>query len=361
VEWQFICEGITIGGKSSKVMKMRFDVTLFPEDLNTVGLLAKQIEDYGFNGLWTAETAHNPFLPLTHAAAHTSRLQLGTGIAVAFPRSPMVMANVAWDLAEQSHGRFVLGLGTQVKTHITKRFSTEWSAPIPRLREYIESMRAIWKTWQTGATLRYHGEHYRFSLMTPFFAPKPMDYADIPIYIAGVNEGLCRLAGECCQGFHVHPFHTVRYLNEVIIPSVQAGQASAGRTHEPVQLTGMVFVVTGNTPEAIQESDRAARSQIAFYASTPSYNAVLQLHGWGDLAERLGKYIREGRWAEMHQEISDEMLEAFAVVAAPDELPHKLKERYSGLLQRVGYYFPFNPHEQDKVAIWKQAAAVFGH
>ncbi|MBI1277456.1 MAG: TIGR03617 family F420-dependent LLM class oxidoreductase [Anaerolineaceae bacterium] len=338
---------------------MQFDVTIFPKKLNTAGEIARQVEDYGFGGLWTAETSHNPFLPLTHAANATNQINLGTGIAVAFARSPMVMAQTAWDLAEQSQGRFILGLGTQVKAHITKRFGSEWSAPVPRLREYIEVMRATWNTWQTGAPLRYIGESYRIILMTPFFSPEPMAYSEIPIYIAGVNEGLCRLAGEMCQGFHVHPFHTTRYLKELIIPNIEAGAQKTGRSRQDVKLTCMIFVVTGSTPEEIQQSKIATKSQIAFYASTPSYKAVLEMHGWADLAERLTKMIRENRWTEMWTEISDEMMNAIAVVGAPDELPYKVKERYEGLLDRVGYYFPFVPNEADKKVIWEQAAKVF--
>lgn len=341
-------------------MRMLFDVTTFPKDLNSVGKLAHEVEAHGFSGMWTAETSHNPFLPLTHAASATQKINLGTGIAVAFPRSPMVMANLAWDLAEQSKGRFILGLGTQVKAHITKRFSSEWSAPVPRLREYIESMRAIWQAWQEAAPLRYTGEHYRFTLMTPFFSPDPMPYVDIPIFIAGVNDGLCRLAGELCQGFHVHPFHTVRYMKEVIVPNIQIGAERAGRTRADVQLTCMIFVVTGNTDEEVQNSTIMTKSQIAFYASTPSYKAVLELHGWQEVGERLSKLIRESRWTEMWQEIGDDMLNAFAVVAAPDELAHKVKERYEGLLDRVGYYFPFVPGQTDKKAVWEQAAKTFG-
>jgi probable F420-dependent oxidoreductase len=338
---------------------MQFDVTIFPKKLNRAGEIARQVEDYGFGGLWTAETSHNPFLPLTHAASATSRINLGTGIAVAFPRSPMVMAQTAWDLAEQSQGRFILGLGTQVKAHITKRFGCEWSAPVTRLSEYIEVMRATWNTWQTGVPLRYIGESDRIILMTPFFSPEPMAYADIPIYIAGVNEGLCRLAGELCEGFHVHPFHTTRYLKELIIPNIEAGAQKTERTRQDVKLTCMIFVVTGNTPQEIQQSTIATKSQIAFYASTPSYKAVLEMHGWQDLSERLTKMIRENRWTEMWTEISDEMLNEIAVVAAPDELPYKVKERYNGLLDRVGYYFPFVPDEADKKVIWEQAAKVF--
>jgi probable F420-dependent oxidoreductase len=338
---------------------MLFDVTIFPTDLNAAGDIARKVEQYGFSGLWTAETSHNPFLPLTHATAATERISLGTGIAVAFPRSPMVVANVAWDLAEQSKGRFILGLGTQVKPHITKRFSTEWSAPVPRLREYIESLRAIWNTWQNAEPLRYTGEHYRFTLMTPFFSPDPMPYADIPIYIAGVNEGLCRLAGELCQGFHVHPFHTVRYLKELVIPNIQAGAEKASRSRADVKLTCSIFVVTGNNDEEMRNNAIMAKSQIAFYASTPSYATVMEMHGWQDLAARLNTMSRENRWAEMWQEISDDMLDQIAVVALADELPYKVKERYTGLLDRVGYYFPFVPGEADKQPIWEAASKAF--
>lgn len=338
---------------------MLFDVTVFPRNLNKAADVARAVEDYGFAGLWTAETSHNPFLPLTHAAAATRRIGLGTAIAVAFPRSPMITAGIAWDLAEQSEGRFMLGLGTQVKAHITKRFSTEWSAPVPRLREYIESLRAIWSTWQHGAPLRYTGQHYRFTLMTPFFAPDPMPHWEVPVYIAGVNEGLCRLAGELCQGFHVHPFHTVRYLQEVIIPNIEAGAQKNSRSRADVRLSCAIFVVTGRTAEEMQNNRIMAKSQIAFYASTPSYGSVLALHGWGELGERLNRLTREGRWGDLWQEISDEMLEHFAVVAPPDELPYKVKERYTGLLDRVGYYFPFVPGEDDKQMIWDNAAKAF--
>ncbi|MBE2270032.1 MAG: TIGR03617 family F420-dependent LLM class oxidoreductase [Anaerolinea sp.] len=340
---------------------MQFDVTIFPDNLNTVGDLARAVEDHGFAGLWTSETAHNPFLPLTHAAAATKRILLGTAIAVAFPRSPMVTAQIAWDLAEQSGGRFALGLGTQVKPHIEKRFSTEWSAPTPRLREYIESLRAIWKNFQTGEPLRYLGEHYRFTLMTPFFKPGAIDHPDIPVYIAGVNEHLCRLAGEMCQGFHVHPFHTVRYLKELIIPNVEQGAAKTGRSAKDCALSCAIFVVTGNNADEIKQSEVAVKSQIAFYASTPSYSSVLELHGMGDLHVQLNELSRQGRWYEMGDLISDDLLNEIAVVAPIDELAHAVKARYDGLLDRVGYYFPFVPGEADKAALWKNAAAVFSN
>lgn len=338
---------------------MKFDVTIFPDDLNKAAAIARSVEDLGFDGLWTSETGHNPFLPLTHAAGATSRINIGTAVAIAFPRSPMVTAQIAWDLAAQSKGRFLLGLGTQVKQHITKRFGMDWTPPVPRLREYIEAMRAIWASFQTGTPLRYLGEQYKLTLLTPFFSPGAISDPDIPIYIAGVNDGLCRLAGELCQGFHVHPFHTLRYLNDLIIPSIEQGAAKAGRSRSDVALSCAIFVVTGHNQEEIKNNSVYVRSQIAFYASTPSYSSVMEMHGWMDLHERLNLMSREGRWYEMGDLISDDMLNAFAVVAPVDELALAVKARYAGLLDRIGYYFPFIPDEADKAIVWQKAADAF--
>jgi probable F420-dependent oxidoreductase len=338
---------------------MQFDVTIFPDNLNQVPMIARAVEDYGFDTLSTSETTHNPFLPLALAAEHTERIALGTAIAIAFPRSPMVMAQLAWDLAAQSKGRFQLGLGTQVKAHITRRFSTEWSAPVPRLRDYIESMRAIWANWQYNKPLRYAGEHYKFTLMTPFFSPGAIEHPDIPVYIAGVNEGLCQLAGEICQGFHVHPFHTARYLKELVIPNIEAGAQRTGRSRADVTLACSIFVVTGENAEQMRASTEATKSQIAFYASTPSYKTVLDINGWGDLADGLNAMSREGRWQEMGTLISDEMLADVAIVAPVDEVAHALKERYEGLLDRVGCYLPFHPDDKAHERLWHEAAQVF--
>ncbi len=338
---------------------MKFDVTLLSNDLNAIGQIAQQVESYGFDALWTAEAAHNPFLPLTHVAAHTRRLLLGTAIAVAFPRSPMVTAQVAWDLAAQSKGRFLLGLGTQIKTHITKRFSSEWSAPVPRLREYVESMRAIWNTWQNDAPLRYVGEHYRFTLMTPFFSPGPIEHPYIPIYLSGVGDGLARLAGEIAQGFHVHPFHTVAYLKQTTLPAIAAGAEKAGRTRAAVKLACAIFVVTGRNADEMTEHKNDVKRQIAFYASTPSYKPVLDAHGIGDLQERLSGLARKGDWQGMGDAIPDDLLEQIAVVAPMDELAHAVKARYDGILDRVGYYLPFSVEQGDKAPLWRSAADVF--
>lgn len=339
---------------------MKFDVTVFADDLNQAGLLAHAVEEYGFDGLWVAEAAHNPFLPLSHASLTTERISLGTAIAVAFPRSPMIMAQTVWDLAALSQGRFILGLGSQIKPHITKRFSATWGKPIQQLREYIESMRAIWRSYQTGGDLHYQGEYYRFSNVSPFASPAPMPYHQIPIYIAGVNTGLAKLAGELCDGFHIHSFHTPKYLREILLPAFRAGREAAGRS-DPLTLSCAVFVVTGEDEAAVEASKQLTKSQIAFYASTPSYSRVLELHGWTDLIPRLNALLRRNRWKEMHSLISDDMLAAFAVIAPPDELPCKLKERYGGLLDRAGFYFPFAPDDSTKQNIWQHAAEAMGH
>ena len=337
---------------------MQFDVTVMPGDLNAVPYLARQIEALGFAGMWTTETAHNPFFPLTLAATATRRILLGTAIAVAFPRSPLITAHAAWDLATQSEGRFVLGLGTQVKAHIRRRFSTEWSKPAPRLREYVLALRAIWRAWQTGKPLDFRGEFYQHTLMTPFFAPSPLAQPEIPIYIAGVNPRLCQVAGEVCQGFHVHPFHTVDYLREQIIPNIERGAVKAGRTRADVALNCAIFVATGRSTDEIQAATGQVKMQIAFYASTYSYRPVLEQHGWGEIGDRLGLLARQGKWTEMQDLIPDEMLDACAVVAPVDELATRVKARYDGLLDRVGYYHPFVPGERD--AMWRNALDVFG-
>jgi probable F420-dependent oxidoreductase len=335
---------------------MKFDATLSYSSLREVSAIAQAAEQIGFDGLWSTETAHNPFLPLTLAANATQRLDLGTAISVAFPRSPMVTAQLAWDLAEQSGGRFILGLGTQIKPHIVRRFSTVWDSPGPRLREYLLSLRAIWDTFQNNAPLSYKGEFYQFTLMTPFFAPERIKTPAIPIYIAGVNVYLCKLAGELCQGFHVHPFHTTKYLRESILPNIEAGATAAGRSRADIATTCAIFVVTGADADEIAQKTFAVKAQIAFYASTPTYVPVLEAHGWQDLHGKLNALSRSGQWAEMANLISDEMLNEFAVVAAPADLARKVRDRYEGLLDRVGYYFPFEPNVD--TALWQDAVAV---
>jgi probable F420-dependent oxidoreductase len=328
---------------------MKFDITTFVDDLKVAADLGAKVEAYGFDGLWTAEAAHNPFLPLAVMGMTTQKIALGTQIAVAFARSPMTTAQMGWDLQSQTDGRFILGLGTQVKAHIERRFSMPWSAPIPRLREYIESLRAIWQSWQTGERLRYKGDFYSFTLMTPFFSPQPMQYHDIPIYVAGVNEKICQLAGEICQGLHAHGFHTAKYLKEVVLKNVETGLQAGNRSRDNFELVVPIFTVTGETDEEFQKNISETKGRIAFYAGTPTYRVVLEQHGWEAAGEKLSEMARFGKWDEMWKEISDDMLHEIAVVAAPDEIASKIKERYTGLADRVCFGWEIDKANSDTV------------
>jgi probable F420-dependent oxidoreductase len=319
---------------------MKLDVTIAIEDLRDVPSLAREAEALGVDGLWTAETRHDPFLPLALAAENTERVSLGTAIAVAFPRSPTVVAHTAWDLQAASGGRLLLGLGTQVKGHIERRFSVTWTAPGPRLREYVLALRALWEAWQTRSPIAFRGAHYSLTLTTPFFAPRPIEHPRIPIYIAAVNAYNLRLAGELCEGVHLHPFHSVKYLREFALPHIEAGLRKGGRARDAVELACSVFMITGDSAEAVARAREQARAQIAFYASTRTYEPVLAAHGWQDLTPRLHRKSVEGDWAGMATLITDEMLEVFAVEAPLDGLRAALDERYGGVLDRLAPYVP---------------------
>lgn len=329
---------------------MKFDVSIHPASLDEVPGLARAAEEMGLDALWTSETQHDPLLPLALAAEHTQHIRLGTAIVVAFARSPGTLAYTAWDLADASDGRFILGLGTQVRAHIERRFGMPWpESPVGKLREQIAALRSLWRTWQEGEPLNVRGSYYKLSLMTPFFNPGPIEHPQIPIYIAGVNTGLCRLAGESADGFLVHPYHSERYLREVIRPAITQGAEDAGREAGEVRLVVTAFVVT--------EPDEApfAKAQLAFYASTPSYRPVMELHGWGEVADRLRGLVRGGAWDEMAALISDEMLATFAVVAPPEELASSLLERYDGIADRLMLYLPFSLGKQE--TFWRRLAA----
>jgi len=326
------------------------DTGHLPGSLASVPAAVLAAEEAGLDCFWTAETGHDPFLPLALAATLTKRIKLGTSIAVAFPRSPMVTAMTAWDLAELSSGRFILGLGTQVKGHNERRFSVKWDAPGPRMREYVESLRAIWECWQNGTPLHYVGKHYQFTLMTPFFQPNPMPHWRIPIYIAGVNEYMCRLAGELCEGFHVHPFHSIKYLKETTLPNIEAGLKKSGRQRGDISLSTSLFVVTGDTPDEIEAAKGPVRQQISFYASTRTYRGVLETHGWGGMSEKLNHLSVQGDWGGMADLITDEMLDVYAVIGRWDEIVDKVKERYEGIIDRLSFYFPYSPSDREKWA-----------
>jgi probable F420-dependent oxidoreductase len=333
---------------------MKFDATLPPTGLKDVPAIATAAEQIGFDALWTQETQHDPFLPGALIAEHTTRLGFGTGIAVSFARSPANLAYTAWDLAAQSGGRFLLGLGTQVKAHIERRFGQPWpDSPVKKLREQIEVIRAFWDGWQNGTKLNYRGEYYKITLLSPFFNPGGIEHPDIPIYIAGVNTGLARLAGELCEGFHAHPFHSIPYMKEVVLPAIEEGAQKAGRKREDISVAMTAFVATSS------EEMNFARAQISFYASTPSYRSVMDLHGWAGVAEKLSAHAAKGEWMEMPMLISDEMLSEFCLVTEEGKLAEGLKQRYAGIADRLSVYTPFVPGEKDEW--WQALARDFNH
>jgi probable F420-dependent oxidoreductase len=303
--------------------------------LATVVADAQAHEDAGCGGLWVGELAHDPFLQVLQASHGASRITIGTGIGVAFARTPMTLAYLGWDLQQYLGGRFVLGLGTQVKPHIERRFSMPWSEPARRLRELVLATRAIWQAWQEGERLSFEGEFYRHTLMTPMFTPERSELAPPPIFLAAIGERMAEVVGEVGDGFIAHPFSTSEYLRDVTIPSIRRGTEIAGRDRKAVQVGGKSFVVTGADDEAIDTARRRVRGQIAFYASTPAYRPVLDVHGWGDLQPRLTALSKEGRWDEMGAEISDEVLEAFAAVGSPAEVGATLARRFAGLADRL--------------------------
>jgi probable F420-dependent oxidoreductase len=325
-------------------------------DLHDAGARAKDAEAAGYSGVWTAETSHDPFFPLLLAAEHTEHIELGTSIAVAFARNPMLLANIGWDLQAFSRGRFVLGLGSQIKPHIEKRFSMPWSHPAQRMRELILAVRAIWDCWLNGTPLAFRGEFYKHTLMTPFFTPPAADLADVgvpKIFLAGVGGLMTEVAGEVCDGFICHGFTTERYLREVTIPALERGRAKAGRTMEGFEVVGPSFVVTGANEEQLAAAANGTRQQIAFYGSTPAYRGVLELHGWGALQDELNALSKQGRWAEMGALIDDEVLNTFAVVGEPEQIAPELHRRYGDVIQRVSFYAPY---ESDR-SRWEQVIA----
>ena len=342
---------------------MKLDTSLPSVSLKDIPAIAKAAEEVGFDALWTSETQHDPFLPCALIAEHTSKLNFGTAIAVSFARSPATIAYTAWDLAAQSNGRFILGLGTQVKAHIERRFGMPWPESVTdKLREQIQAIRALWDTWQNGTKLNFRGGYYKLTLMSPFFKPPPLPSPifnenggglgeGIPIYIAGVNTGLAKLAGELCEGFHVHPFHSPRYLREVMLSAIEEAAKKGKRKKKDVTISVTAFVATS------PEEENFARTQISFYASTPSYRSVMDFHGWGETAEKLSAHAARGEWAEMPMLITDEMLNEFCLITSPEKVADELKTRYDGIADRLTLYTPFVPGEKDE--FWKTLIKEF--
>jgi probable F420-dependent oxidoreductase len=323
---------------------MKVDAMLRGAGLAELAAEAREREAAGIDGLWSYEGPHDPFLPLMPVAEHTSRLAVGTAIAVAFARNPMSTAYLANDLQVHSEGRFLLGLGSQVKPHIERRFAMPWSHPARRMREYVQALRAIWVAWETGERLAFRGEFYAHTLMTPFFSPGPNPYGPPAVYLAAVGDQMTRVAGEVCDGLLPHAFTTERYLREHTLPVLEEGLAASGRARSGITIAFSGFVVSGATEEQMAAAARGVREQIAFYGSTPAYRPVLDLHGWGELGVELNRLSRgadPARWQRMGELIDDEVLGTFAVVAEPDRLGPAILARFGGLVDRFTFYAPY--------------------
>lgn len=314
-------------------------------ELHRAGERARDMARLGYDGLWLAEAGRTAYLTCAATALAAPELDVGTAVATAFPRSPMVTAQIAWELAEATNGRFILGLGTQIKAHIERRFSTVYDHPGARLREYVLALRAIFRAFSGQERLNFKGDFYSFSLLG-LWTPGPIANPQIPIYLAAVRPWMLRAAGEVADGVHVHPFHSRRYLDEVIVPNVAKGARGADRDPKAVRLVCPVFPIVGDSEEERAEWRQRARFQIAFYGSTPAYAGVFELHGWEGVSQRLTELQRAGDIAAMADTITDEMLDVYAITATWDELPKRIVEKYKGVADRIILYFASDAWEK---------------
>ena len=319
---------------------MKLDAALIVQDLAKAGEAARALEEAGFDGGFSFEGPHDPFFPLVLAAQATTRLELGTAVAIAFARNPMIVAQLAWDLQALSRGRFILGLGSQIRAHIERRFGQPWSHPASRMREFVLALRAIWAAWQDRRKLDFRGEFYQHTLMTPFFDPGPLDCPKPRVFLAGVGPRMTEVAGEVADGFLVHPFHTSEFVRDQTLPALDRGLARAGRRRDELEIACQIMIAVGRDREELANAREAVRGQIAFYGSTPAYRGVLVQHGWEDLQPELNRLSKSGAWPEMAKRVSDEMVDAVAVAGTPEEIAAKLVAR-CGFAQRIALVTPY--------------------
>jgi len=319
---------------------MKIDTTLLGS-LEETGTVAAHLEGLNYDGAYTFEGPHDPFFPLVVAAQQTERMELCTAVAIAFARNPMLLANIGWDLQAFSKGRFILGLGSQIRPHITRRFSMPWSRPAARMREMVMAIKAIWKNWGEGGKLDFDGEFYQHTLMTPMFNPGPNPYGDPKIYVAGVGPKMTEVAAEVADGFFTHPFHTEKSWRENTLPALEAGLAKAGRDRKNFDVSFQLMVVSGHNDEEFEKAAGIVRQQIAFYGSTPAYRVALEAHGWGDLQTELNLLSKKGDWVEMGKRVSDEVMQAFAVVGPMNEIAGKIQARIGKYADRVSFGVPY--------------------
>jgi probable F420-dependent oxidoreductase len=328
---------------------MLVDAAGYASSVDEAGEGARRAERLGYDGWWSFETKHDPFLGCAIGAERTERVSVGTCIAVAFARNPMTVAVQANDVQALSGGRFVLGLGTQIKPHITKRYSMEWSHPAARMREFVLAVRAIWEAWATSSLLDFRGEFYSHTLMTPFFDPGANPHGPPPIVLAAVGPMMTEAAGEVADGMFCHAFSTERYLREVTLPALRRGAEKAGRTLAGFELSAPSFIVAADTEEERRAGVAAVRSQIGFYGSTPAYRPVLEVHGWGELQDELNALTKRGAWDEVADAIDDEVLETFAVIGTPEEAVEEVRRRYGDVATRFTLTIP-DGADQDRWA-----------
>ena len=326
---------------------MKFDAMLLDYKLDQVADYTKAVEAAGFDGLVLGEAKTDPFPGLTLVAEHSKKMNLGPGIAVAFARSPGTLAYLGWNLAEYSQGRFIMGLGTQVRAHNERRFGVKWEKPVKKMRETILAMRAFWDCWQNGTPFRYRGEFFNLKLMAPFFNPGPHDYPDVPVYIAAVNKMMLQLSGEICDGTYLHALHTVPYIKEFALPHIHAGAEKAGRNPDDIKVCTGIFVIPTDEAELAAKTEDFIREQLSFYMSTPAYRVVMEIHGWEEIGFKLSKAVRRAKYEEMKKLITDEMLDEVTVSGTWAELPGKIHAKYGNLLDRVSYYLPYTPGENE--------------
>ncbi len=335
---------------------MKIDAALFTTDLLACEPRAAELEAQGFAAAWSVEGQHDPFLPLALAARSTTRLELGTAIAVAFARSPMTCAQTAWDLQAISRGRFILGLGTQIRPHIERRYSQPWSRPAARMREFVQAIRAIWRCWHEREKLDFRGEFYTHTLMTPFFDPGPSPYGVPRIFVAGVGPLVTEVAGEVGDGFFVHPFHSPEFLRTETLPALERGLAKAGRLPGDFQISCQTIVAIGGTPEQIESARQKARGQISFYGSTPAYRGVLDHHGYEGLQPELNRLSKQGRWTDMMGLVDDALFDAIAVSGTPSEAGRRLHARNVSFADRTTLMLYDETGERDAVVELLRAA-----
>jgi probable F420-dependent oxidoreductase len=319
---------------------VKVDAGGYSSSIDEAGSAAFAAEGAGYDGWWATETQVDPFLACAVAAERTARVELGTAIAVAFARNPMAVALGANDLQSLSGGRFALGLGSQIKPHITKRYSMPWSKPAARMREFVLAIRAIWETWATGAQLDFRGEFYSHTLMSPFFDPGPNPHGNPRIFLAGVGPLMTGAAGEVADGFLCHGFSTERYLREATIPALERGRAKAGKTMDGFEISGPSFIVADDSEVKLEQGRQFVKQQIGFYGSTPAYRPVLEVHGWGELQDELNAMTKRGEWDKLHEAIDDEVLDTFAVIGTPEDAIAEVKRRYGDLVTRITIRIP---------------------